>query len=186
MLNQNYLSPVITVPTLNNGNPLASLTPENIELIVQLVQNMRFENVAKTSIQSAFLPTPNPSIDQPLLHYPPNVQYAAGGLETDTVESPTFSRLTNGKLLPKDYLCHLCFLQVNSYFQFDHWFRLLLPHLVFWFWFSLLLLKKKFFKTGPFHQGLSNGKYSHDFYFVPAWSSSDCRLKLKSLKFVLF
>lgn len=112
MLNQNYLSPVNTAPTVNNDNALASLTQENIELIVQLVQNMRFENVAKTSIPSAFLPTPGSVIDQPLIHYQPSVQYAASCLEADTVESPTFSRLTNGKLLPKDYMCHLCFLRV--------------------------------------------------------------------------
>lgn len=110
MLNQNYSAPIVTAPTVNDENTFATLTPDNIELIAQLVKNMQMENVAKASIPPAFVP---PSLDRlPLMHFQRNVPYAASCLGRDTIESPTFNRLISGKLLPKDYMCHLCFLKV--------------------------------------------------------------------------
>lgn len=120
MLNQNYSASLTATPAVNNDNTFAALTPENIELIAQLVKSMQLENVGQTSIPSTFVAPP---INQaPLMHFQPNVvpsvQYAASCLETDTLESSTFSRLVNGKLLPKDYMCHLCFEKVFSFIYF--------------------------------------------------------------------
>lgn len=110
MLNQNYSTPITTPLTVNNDNTFAALTPENIEFIAQLVKNMQLENVAQAAMSSAYVELP---MDQsPLIHYQSNVQNAASCLKIDNVESPTFSRLVDGKLLPNDYMCHLCFLKV--------------------------------------------------------------------------